>query len=102
MLNESDLDEKIKEEIKSFATKAELKAEQDKTVKLQTYDISLFSGQSYTVNDGSQNYLVFQAIKKILQLFLVFHTQSQNGNLKDCQMENLQLLTQQIKVFLQN
>ena len=45
--NESDLNEKIilatKDEIKAFTTKAELKVELDKTVKLQTYDLSLFS-----------------------------------------------------------
>ena len=52
LFNESDLNEKIKtlatkEEIKKVATKAELKAGQDEIVKLQTYDLSLFIGQSY-------------------------------------------------------
>ena len=53
---------KTKEEIKPLATKAELKAEQDKIVKLQTYDSSLFIGQSYFSNDGAQLYLIFQPI----------------------------------------
>ena len=47
LVNESDLNEKIKtlgtkEEIKTSATKAELKAEQDKIIKLQTYDSKSF------------------------------------------------------------
>ena len=36
--------------VKKLAAKAELKAEQDKLVKLQTYDLSLFIGQSYFNN----------------------------------------------------
>ena len=53
------LNEKIKistrkEKIKKIATKTELNAEQDKIVKLQIYDSSLFIGQSYFVNDGAQ------------------------------------------------
>ena len=32
----------------------------------------------------------------------MLHSRSQNGNLRDCQMKNLGLLLQQIKVFLQN
>ena len=31
-------------------------------VKLQTYDISLFVGQSYFNNDGAQLYLIFQSL----------------------------------------
>ena len=51
LVNESDLIKKIKilatkEEIKTLATKTKLKAEQDKMVKLQTYDLSLFIGPS--------------------------------------------------------
>ena len=65
LVNESDLDKKIKtlgikEEIKTLATKVELTAEQDKIVKLETYVLSLFIGQSYFVNDASQNYPVLQ------------------------------------------
>ena len=48
--------------MKTLATKAELKAKQDKIVKFQTYDLSLFIGQSYFFNDGAQNFLIFQAI----------------------------------------
>ena len=51
LVNESGLNEKIKTAIKEernqLARKAELKAEQDKIVKIQTYDLSLFIGQSY-------------------------------------------------------
>ena len=61
------MNEKIKtlvteEEIKTPATKAELKAEQDKLVKFQTYDLSRFTGQSYYINDGAQLYLILQPL----------------------------------------
>ena len=66
-VHESDLNEKIKtlatrEEIKKLATKTELEAEQDKIMKLQTYDLSLFIGQSYFVNDRAQLYLILQPL----------------------------------------
>ena len=35
----------MKEKIKRLATKAELKAQQDKTVKLQRYDLIFFIGE---------------------------------------------------------
>ena len=45
---------------------------------------------------------VFNQFTKLLQHFLVLQAQSQNGNLRDCQMKNLSLFIQLIKVFLQN
>ena len=45
-----------KGEIKTIETKAELKAEQDKVVTLQTSELILFIGQSYFSNDGAQLY----------------------------------------------
>ena len=59
LVNESGLNEKIrtlpaKEEIKTLATRTELKAGQDKIVKLETYDLCLFIGQSCFFNDGAQ------------------------------------------------
>ena len=74
LFNKSGSNEKIKtlatkEEIKTLAVKAELKAEQDKIVKLQTYDSSLFIGQSYFNNDGAQLYLLFQPIYKTVAKF---------------------------------
>ena len=67
LVNECGLNEKIKKlakkkEIKTLATKAELKAERHKIIKLQTYDSSLFIGQSYFVNDGAQLFLILQPI----------------------------------------
>ena len=74
LVNESGIDEKIKtlaskEETKALVTKAELIAEQDKIVKLQTYDLSSFIGQSYFNNDESLNYLIFQPTYKALTTF---------------------------------
>ena len=43
-----------------LATKAELKTEQDKLLKLQAFDSSPFRGKSHFEEDGTQNYLVFQ------------------------------------------
>ena len=51
-----------KEEIEKLAKKTELKAEQDKIVKLKTYDLNLFSGQKYFVNNRAQLYIIFQRL----------------------------------------
>ena len=48
-----------------MATKEELKTEEDKMEKLQTYVSSLFIGQSCFVNDRSQNFLIFQTISNL-------------------------------------
>ena len=62
MVNESNLNDKIKEKIKTLATKAELKTEQDKIVKLQIYDSSLFISKSYFNNDTALLYLIFEPV----------------------------------------
>ena len=59
-----DLDKKIG----TLAAKAELKAEHDKTEKLQTYDSSLFIVQSFVDNNGLQNFLIFRPIYKIFKI----------------------------------
>ena len=97
LVNESDLNEKIKtlatkEEIKALATKAELKTEQDEIEKLQTYDLSLFIGQSYFNNDGVQVYLIFEPIYETITFCKTFPGltyQSQNGSVRDFQMKIL-------------
>ena len=45
-----------KSDISGFINNSNL----DKKIKLQTYDSSLFIGQSYFINDGSHNFLIFQ------------------------------------------
>ena len=56
---------KLDKKVAALASKAELKAEQDKMIKLQAFDSSYFRGKSYFVdNDGTQNYLVFQSMYK--------------------------------------
>ena len=57
------MDEKIKTlatkgEIKTLIAKAELKAEQDKIVKLETYGLSYFHGKKFVSDDGSRNMFV--------------------------------------------
>ena len=44
----------------ALASKAELKAEQDKITKLQAFDPTYFYGKSHFEDDTTQNYLVFQ------------------------------------------
>ena len=48
------------------SSKGIIKAQQEKAVKLQTYDLNLFVGQSYFVNDGAQNDLTFQPLYYLL------------------------------------
>ena len=77
IVNEFSLNKKIKtlaqtkKEIKKLATKAKLKAEEDKIVNFQTNDFSIFISQSYFVNDGSQLYLILQPL---------YHTSKRLGN----------------------
>ena len=59
-INNADLDKKAA----TLATKADLKAEQDKIIKLQAFDSSYFRGKSHFEDDGTQNYLVFQPMYK--------------------------------------
>ena len=54
-INASDLNKKIE----ILAKKAELKAEQDKIVKLETYDLSYFLGKNVFGDGGSQNIFVY-------------------------------------------
>ena len=58
-----------------LAIKAELKAEQDKIEKLQTYDLSLFIDQSYFIINGSKSFLIFQSIFNTFTTQLVLQTQ---------------------------
>ena len=69
LVNESDISgfidySDLNKTIEKLTTKAELKAEQDKIAKCQIYDSSIFIGQSYVFNDGSQNFLIFQPMLK--------------------------------------
>ena len=51
----------------TLATKAELKVELYKIIKLQTFDSSYFCGKSHFEGDGTQNYLVFQPIYRYIE-----------------------------------
>ena len=67
LINKSDIswftnNRDLNEKIKALARKAELKGEQEKIEKLQTYDSSIFIDQSYFFNDGSQHFLMFEPI----------------------------------------
>ena len=53
-INDSDLNKKIE----TLATKAELNAEQDKLVKLETYDLNYFLGKIFVGDDGYKNIFV--------------------------------------------
>ena len=61
------------------------KAEQDKLEELQTYDSSLFIGQSHVGRDGSQSFLIFQPIYKTFKSPTgLTDTIVNNGNLRGC------------------
>ena len=76
-----------KEEIKKLATKAELKAEQDKIVKLETHDLSYFLGKIFLFfgYDGFQNLFVYQPtlstleLKKKTRALIMFSVGNQRG-----------------------
>ena len=65
--------------------------DENKLKKLKTFDLSYFSGKNYFENDGMQN-IVFQPMKKYFRFNPVL-VLFQNGNLKDCLIELLSLLT---------
>ena len=65
LVNKSDISEfkkntYLNENIEILATKAELKAEQDKLIKLQIHDLSYFLRRNVLDVDGFQNMLVYQ------------------------------------------
>ena len=64
LLNKSDIsgfidNSNLDKKIAALTTKAELKAEKDKIVKLQAFDSSYFRYKSHFEYDGTENYLVF-------------------------------------------
>ena len=74
-VKETDFDDKPKNldkkvtssKSKHVPVENELKKIQDKIEKSQTYDSSLFIGQSYFFNDGAQLFLIFQTLCYILK-----------------------------------
>ena len=69
-VKKADFDDKLKdlnEKVTSNKTKNVLLENEFK--KWKTFDSSLFIGQSYFVNDGSQNFLVFQSVYKTIKTF---------------------------------
>ena len=52
----------LNKKIKTLTTKSELKADQDKIVKLQAFDSSYFRGKSHFEDDGAQIYVRFRPI----------------------------------------
>ena len=53
--------------MKKLATKEELKAEQRKLLKFQTFHLDYFFGKNVVINDGTQNYLIFSPLGYILK-----------------------------------
>ena len=54
--------------VSTLVKKAELKAETDKTVKLQTHSLSFFLGKNFFGDDGLKNKLTYQPILDTLEL----------------------------------
>ena len=57
----------LNNKMKKLATKEELKAEQRKLLKFQTFHLSYFLGKNFVNNDGKQNYLIFNPLCYILK-----------------------------------
>ena len=53
--------------MKKLATKEELKGEQRKLLKFQTFHLSYFLSKNFVTNDGTQNYLIFNPLCYILK-----------------------------------
>ena len=64
-IDKSDLDKKIA----ALATKATLKREQDKIVKLQAFRSNYFHGKSHFKDDGIRNYFVFQPVLRYFKKY---------------------------------
>ena len=67
--------------------------------KLKTFDASYFIGKSHFEEDGTQNYLVFQPIRRYFKLIAI-HYILLYGNLKDYLLKLLSLLLRLIIVLL--
>ena len=72
MVRKSDIADLVKnaeldKNVATLATKAELKAEQDKIIKRQAFDSSYFGGKNHFEDDGTQNYLIFHPMYKYLK-----------------------------------
>ena len=92
----SDSDKKIA----TITTNPELKAEQDKIVKLQAFDSSFFRVKSDFEDGGAQNYLVFQQIFKYFK-FIINSSSITKWTCKVLLKKVLQRLHQKI-IFLQS
>ena len=80
----------LKAKLKTLATKVELKAEQDKIVKLETHDLSYFLGKNFLGDDSFQNMFVYQIALSTLaskkeESQIIFLA----GNQKGCVLLNL-------------
>ena len=72
-VNKSDISNLVKNsdlhrKIETLATEAELKAQQDKIVKLQTHDLSYFLDNNFFGDDSSQNMFDYQPTFSTLQI----------------------------------
>ena len=89
----SSLNKKItKNKTKHLLVENELK-------KLKTFDASYFIGKSHFEEDGTQNYLVFQPIRRYFKLIAI-HYILLYGNLNDYLLKLLSLLLRLIIVLL--
>ena len=69
-VKKTDFDDKLKNSNKKVTSnKTKHLLVENEFKKLQTFDSSLFIGQSYFINDGAQLYLIFQSIYKTITTF---------------------------------
>ena len=68
LVNKSDISGFIEKNTETLATKTELKAEEDKIVKLQTHNLSHFLGRNVFGDDYFQNMFVYGSAFSMLGL----------------------------------
>ena len=102
-VKKTDFDDKLKnlnKRVTSNKTKHLLIENESKNYK--HLNSSLFLVEVILIMTKHNFTISFNQLTKLLEHFLVFQTQSQNGNLRDCQIKHFNLLKQKMKVFLQN
>ena len=84
---------------KIAANKTKHESIENEIKKLKALDLSYFIGKSYFEEDGTQNYLVFQPLKKYFKL-IASTDYVHHGNLKDYLLKLLSRFLRLTKVLL--
>ena len=102
-VKKTDFDDKLKKLNKKYiSNKTKHVLVKNKLKILQTFESSLFLGQSYFNNDGAQCYLIVEPIYKFITTSSGLVDTNSKWESKGLSNEKLKPFLQQIKVSLQN